>query len=132
MILGIDLGKSTTGIATSQGAFASPYKTLTHKSQKEALEKISALIKEEGAETIVIGFVEGKIKIFFENFAKNLKEKNPNVEIILWDETLTSRQAREYMVKQNVPKLKRATKEHEVAAALILQSYLDADNTSLL
>lgn len=126
MILGIDLGKSTTGIATSQGAFASPYKTITHKSQKEALEKISSIIKDEQSGKVIVGFVEGKIKIYFENFAKSLKEKNPNVEIILWDETLTSRQAREYMIKQNVPKFKRATKEHEIAAALILQSYLDA------
>lgn len=125
MILGIDLGKKTTGIAISSGTYASPYKTITHKTQKEALEKISKIINEEDIETVVLGYVEGKIKSFFENFAKNLRKQNKKIGVTLRDETLTSRQASEYMIKQEVPKTKRAKKEHEVAAAIILQNYLD-------
>lgn len=129
MILGIDLGKKTTGIAISHGELASEHSTIVHKSQKEAVEKISKIINEENAETVIVGFVEGKIKTYFEKFAHKLKKKNPNIEIILSDETLTSRQAREYMVKQEVPKKKRVKKEHEVAAAIILQNYLDSINS---
>jgi putative Holliday junction resolvase len=125
MILGIDLGKKTTGIAISSGTYATPLKTINHKSQKEALEKITKIIDEEDINTVAIGFVEGKIKSVFENFAKNLKKQNPKIKVVLVDETLTSRQARQYMIKQKVPKTKRTEKEHEVAAAIILQSYLD-------
>jgi len=126
MILGVDLGQKTTGLAISEGTLASPYKTITHKSQKEAVEKISAIIKELGADTVVIGAVEGKIKTMFESFAKKLSTINYHLSTILWDETLTSRQARSAMIKLGISRKKRAEKEHEVAAALILQSYLDS------
>ena len=125
MILAIDLGKKTSGLAISESSLASPYKTLTHNSDKEALAKINAEIAALGAKIIVLGFVEGKIKPFFENFARQLEISNPSTKVVLIDETLTSRQATEQMVKLHVARHKRQEKEHEVAAALILQSYLD-------
>lgn len=124
-IIGIDLGKRTTGIAFSEGFLATPYKTIKHKNIEKAIEEIVAICKSLDVNQIVIGFVEGKIKSYFEGFAKNLKEKLPDVEIILWDETLTSRQALESLIKLQVPKTKRKEKEHENAASIILQSYLD-------
>lgn len=125
MYLGIDLGAKTTGLAISEGQLASPYQTITHQSQKEAVEKVSAIVKDLLVSTVILGFVEGKIKPLFTNFAKALKTKNPNIEIILRDETLTSGQARQTLIKLHIPQKKRAQKEHEAAAALILQSYLD-------
>lgn len=125
MILGIDLGKKTTGLAISSGELASPYTTITHNSTNDAINKISKICKEESIDKIVIGYVEGKIKKYFEHFAQKLKLHNPQIEVVLWDETLTSRQATESMIKLDIPKNKRHQKEHEVAASLILQSYLD-------
>lgn len=125
MILGIDLGKKTTGLAISSGELATPYKTITHKSTRDVIDKISKICKEESINKIILGFVDGKIKSYFEHFAQKLKRQNPQIEIILWDETLTSRQATESMIKLDVPKDKRRKKEHEIAASLILQSYLD-------
>ncbi len=125
MILGIDLGKKTTGLAISEGNLASPYTTIHAKNTNVALNLLIQIIEKEQVDTIVLGYVEGKIKPFLENFAKKLKDAKPNLEIILWDETLTSRQATETMIKLGVAKKKRASKQHEVAAALILQSYLD-------
>lgn len=126
MILGIDLGEKTTGLATSDSMISTPYATITHKNTTEALAKITNVIDDLSVDTIVLGFVEGKIKTMFDNFARNLKAVRPNVNIIMWDETLTSRQATESMVKLGVAKARRAQKQHEVAAALILQSYLDS------
>ena len=126
MILGIDLGQRTTGIAISEGQLASPYTTIKHKSLTEAAQKVDKLCKELGASTVVLGEVEGKIKTMFENFAKLLTTHNSELTIIFWDETLTSRQARASMIKLQVPKKKRGVREHEVAAAIILQSYLDS------
>lgn len=126
MILGIDLGQKTTGLAISQGMLATPYKTIKHTSSKQILTSVIGIIEKENITTVVIGFVEGKIKKFFEDFAAQLRSAKPNLDVILWDETLTSRQARQSMIKLNVAKKKRGQKEHEVASALILQSYLDS------
>ena len=125
MILGVDLGQKTTGLAISEGQLASPYQTIKHKNLKDAKSFIIQIIERERVDTVVIGFVEGKIKILFENFAQDLKKVRPDLKIILWDETLTTRQATETMIKLGTAKIKRRQKEHEVAAALILQSYLD-------
>lgn len=126
MILGIDLGQKTTGLAISESSLATPYKTITHKTNQEALIKIIAQIDQLEIDTVVLGFVEGKIKPFFENFAQKLRVEKPNIKVVLVDETLTSRQAQQSMVKLGTTRQKRAEKEHEVAAALILQIYLDS------
>lgn len=126
MILGIDLGQKTTGIAISEGNFASPYTTIKHQTIKEAVSKISKICDELGVKKLVVGFVEGKIKSYFQKFAKIFEKINPEIEVILWDETMTTRQARSYMIKLQIPKIKRAKKEHQVAASIILQSYLDS------
>ena len=125
MILGIDLGQKTTGLAISEGNFASPYTTIKHYSINDAAQKVSQITNELNVDTIILGVVEGKIKSLFESFAQKFKAKNPRVNIIFWDETLTSRQAIQTMIKLNIPKIKRAQKQHEVAAAIILQSYID-------
>lgn len=128
MILGIDLGEKTTGLAISDSNIATPYKTITHQNQKSAVSQVIAICSKEGIDTVVLGFVEGKIKKLFTDFESALKEIKPDLKVILWDETLTSGQARQTMIKLQVPKFKRRQKEHEVAAALILQSYLDSDD----
>lgn len=126
MFLGVDLGEKTTGLAISVGQIASPYKTITHKNQQEALKSIIRIIDKENIDTVVIGFVEGKINKLFTDFAQNLKAQRPDLSIIMQDETLTSLQAQQLQIKLLIPKTKRQAKEHEVAAAIILQSYLDS------
>jgi putative Holliday junction resolvase len=125
MFLGIDLGEKTTGLAISDSSLATSYATIHHKNTSEALRIIMPVIEKEGVDTVVVGFVEGKIKPLFENFAKKLRQAKPDLKVILWDETLTSRQATETMVKLGIARKKRAKKQHEAAATLILQSYLD-------
>lgn len=127
MILGIDLGQKTTGLAISEGTFASPYTTIKHQSPKEALQQVVKICNDQNINKIVIGFVEGKIKGMFEKFAQDLQKEKPDLQIILCDETLTSRQATLHMIKLGIAKRRRKIKEHQIAAALILQSYLDAN-----
>lgn len=125
MILAVDLGKKTTGLAISSGTIAQPHKTITHSNLEEAVEKISNTIDEESAQKLIVGFVEGQIKGYFLEFADRIKSKNPRVEVILRDESLTSNQATVTMLENNIPKHKRRGREHEFAAALLLQGYLD-------
>lgn len=125
MILGIDLGAKTTGLAISNSNIATPYKTITHKTFDQALSSMIRIIELEKIDTVVIGFVEGKIKKMFVDFTDRLRKARPDIKVILWDETLTSGQARQTMIKLQLPKFKRRQNEHVYAAALILQSYLD-------
>lgn len=125
MILGIDLGQKTTGLATSDSSLATPYTTIKHQSIDEAVIKISQICQDLKIDKVVIGFVEGKIKSSFLNFAKSFEKQNPGLEIIMRDETLTTRQAQDALIKLRIPKTKRKLREHQVAAAIILQSYLD-------
>lgn len=125
MILGVDLGGATTGLASSDGILASPLATIAHKSLTEAVAKVVEICDKNSITKVVVGFVEGKNKAYFEKFASQIKHKLPNIETVLWDETLSTRQARSTMIKLNIPKTKRAQKEHEIAASLILQSYID-------
>jgi len=118
MILGIDLGQRNTGLAISEGELATAHSTITHKSLTEAVSRVVSICDKLSVDKVVVGFVEGKDKIYFEKFASLLKHQLTNLEIVLWDETLTTR--------LNVPKEKRRQKEHEFAASLILQSYLDS------
>lgn len=104
---------------------ATPYKTITHKSQKEALFKILEICDAESIEKIVLGYVPGKIGKLFGNFAKEFRKVKPNVEVVMVDETLTTRQAQETMIKLQLSRKKRQKKEHEMAATQILQSYLN-------
>ncbi len=124
MILSVDLGQKTTGLAISGGTLVTPHSTISHQSFKEVVSKVAQICDRNEVDTVVVGYVEGKTKKYFEKFALFLKKQLPQINIKMWDETLSTRQARETMIKLNVPKLKRAKKEHEIAASLILQSYL--------
>ncbi|MBI4037462.1 Holliday junction resolvase RuvX [Candidatus Curtissbacteria bacterium] len=128
MILGIDLGQKKSGLAISAGQLASPYKTIIHKNLEQAVTTMIRIIVVEGVKTVVIGYVEGKTQKQFQKFADLLKSKRPDLEIIMRDETLTTRQARETMIKLGVPKKKKNKLEHEYSAAVILQSYLDEND----
>ncbi len=126
MYLGIDLGRKKTGLATSDGNLASPYKIITHNSLRQALEKIVKEIEIISASTVVLGFTSGSNKKYFENFKQLLEATLPKIKIVMWEETLTTRQARQTMVKLHIPQRKKAKKEDAIAASIILQEYLDS------
>lgn len=128
MYLGIDLGRKKTGLAISEGLVASPYKTIKHESLAQAVEKTINEIDNLNAKIIVVGYVEGKNKPYFEKFGNLLKNKRPHVKIIMEDETLTTGQARQTMVKLQMPQKKKSKKEDAIAASIILQGYLNADD----
>jgi len=125
MILAIDLGQKKSGLAISAGSFASPYKTIVQKNLDDAVSSIIQIIELEDVKTVVVGYVEGKTQMQFHKFADLLKTKKPDLEIVMWDETLTTRQARDYMIKLQVPKMSKKNREHQIAASIILQSYLE-------
>lgn len=108
MILGIDYGDKWCGLAVSEGSLASPLKSV-------ALENIFDEIAKLQPEKVVVGVSEGRMAQRTLKFVERLKEKFP-VETV--DETLTSLEAEKIRSKDKL-------KQHSIAAALILQRYLD-------
>lgn len=133
MVLGVDFGDSRTGYATSDalGLSAHTYETYSETNMKKVAEHTAHLAGELGAEKIVLGFPKNmngtvgergkKTKRF-----KKMLEELVNVPIILWDERLTTVSAHSLMNETNVRGQKRKDSVDKIAAAFILQAYLDS------
>ena len=120
--LGIDFGFKRIGLAISEGELASPLKILEIKNFNDAVIKIDEVVKGGGFEKIVIGLPEGKIGKIVLKFVNAIKKKGLDIECA--DETLSSKKALQEMIDLNVSQKSRS-KNDSVAAAIILQNYLD-------
>lgn len=120
--LGVDYGLKKIGLAISEGQLASIYKIIEIASLNEAISKISQIVKDENIDLVVVGMPEGKTGRIVKNFVNKLKLKNIEVEV--FDETLSSVNALELMIDLNLSQKERR-KEDAYAAALILQNFLD-------
>lgn len=123
-ILGIDIGKSKTGIARAQGKFTEPLTVIHEKNIEELVKKIKGIAKEVRAEKVIVGIPEGDIEIYAKEVAQKLE--NLGVSTILWDETLTTKDAQEKAIEAGIPQKRRKSFEDAFAAAVMLQSYLDS------
>ncbi|MCF7923812.1 MAG: Holliday junction resolvase RuvX [Candidatus Izimaplasma sp.] len=134
-ILGLDLGSKTLGVASSDTTktVASKMKTLTFEpfDYKSAIKQLRPIIDEFDYEKIVLGLpknMNGSIgnqaqeSIDF----KQMLEDEFNIEVVLWDERLTSRIAQTLMISADLSRKKRKKKVDYIAATIILQSYLDS------
>lgn len=131
--MGLDVGKVRIGIALSDSLrlTAQPHSVLTRKNLDEDLSTIARLADREEVETIVIGWPRtlrgqsSESTQMAEAFAEALRGRLPNIPIELWDERLTSAQAEAMLLEADVRRSKRKQVADKIAAALILQSYLD-------
>ena len=126
LFLGVDFGLKHIGLAVSAGDLAEPIGTIHFKSKKEALDKLWAIIEKNQAKVIVIGLSEGIIGEKTKSFAVDLA-RNFSGKIVFQDETLTSRESQRIMALIHKSKSisQRKNREHQLAAALILQNFLD-------
>lgn len=133
MILGIDLGNSRTGFAASDasGFLARTVETFAEKNILKVKDRAIELAKELGAEKIVLGYPKnmdgtvGESGKKAKRFAKMIEDET-DFEVILWDERLTTVSAHNLMNETNVRGKKRKDSVDKIAAAFILQSYLDS------
>lgn len=133
-ILCLDVGEKRIGVAVSDwlGLLAQPVETVVRKSTADAVERIGDLIRKEAAEKIIIGLPknmdgsEGFQAESTRKFAQRLLEVVPDIEVIYWDERLTSKMARQSLSHMKIEKAKGKKLIDTVAAVHILQSYLDA------
>ena len=130
--IGIDFGLKRTGFAITDdaGIIASPLETIDSRNLPDYLKNI---IEIENIELIVIGFpksMDGSDTDITENvrqFAKFLKVTYPHIEIVLFDERMTSKIAQKAFV-QISKKQQRRNKGHldKMSAAIILQDYMNS------
>ncbi len=130
-LLGIDYGDARVGIALSDpfGWTATPLPCLSGKNKKELLRQIDRLVREHGVEKIVLGFPKnmngtvGPRGEMSRQLAEQLRELT-GLEVVLWDERLTTVSAAQIMNQTNVRGQKRKQQIDSLSAVLILENYL--------
>ena len=132
-IMGIDYGDSRVGIALSDplGITAQGLVTLPNKVYDKMLKSLLELIKEHKVEKIVLGMPKNlngscgdRVEIT-QRFKEELSSLVPDVEIVLWDERLSTVRAAGILNVTNTRGKNRKNVIDTVAASIILQSYLD-------
>ena len=132
-ILAIDPGEKRLGVALSDptGTIASPLTVLKHISHAVDAAAISTLARENEASLIVIGQAldDENLPTLQSQRAANLADvlrSQTDIPITLWDESDSTQTARAVRLAMGVSRRKRRGHLDDLAAAVILQSYLDA------
>ena len=132
--LAIDYGNKRTGLAICDAAeiIASPLTVI--QGQKELLRKISDIVEAENVEAIVLGLplnMDGstgpQAELVFK-FADRLKA-HLDIPIHFQDERLSSFSAEEKLSQTEFTRKKKKKRLDAIAAAEILQAFLDSKNT---
>ena len=134
-ILGLDYGSKTVGVAVSDELLitAQGGEIIRRKSSsklRQTLARIEELVTEYGVDQIVLGFpknmnnTEGERCEKTKEF-KEMLEKRTGLEVILWDERLTTVSADHSMMEMGIRRENRKEYVDEIAAIFILQGYLD-------
>ncbi|EKO8600800.1 Holliday junction resolvase RuvX [Staphylococcus pseudintermedius] len=137
-IIGLDVGSRTVGIAISDlmGWTAQGLDTLQINEEENELgiDALIDIIQKENVGTVVIGLPKNmNNSIGFRGEASlkykdALAERMPNLEIIMWDERLSTMAAERSLIEADVSRAKRKKVIDKMAAVFILQGYLDGLN----
>lgn len=131
-ILGLDYGEKRIGVAVSDelGLTAQGVATIVRKNNKQVMEELKQQINRYQVERIVIGYplrLDGSAGIQCEkidHFGRYI-ETVFGLPVILWDETLSTKEAESILQEAEIHWKKRRQIVDKLAATLILQGYLD-------
>jgi putative Holliday junction resolvase len=131
--LGLDVGDRRIGVAVSDelGLTAQPVLTLVRKNRREDIRSLARLVRKYGCRRIVVGhplYMSGDISpqaLKAQAVAAALAGET-GVEVTLWDERLSTTEAHRHLDAVGRPGSTRREVIDQVAAVLILQSFLDA------
>ena len=132
-ILALDHGTKRIGIALSDELkmIAQPIEFVPAEPFAAFLARLKQLLSEKEVELILVGMPRntngsyGPAALKVEEFVAALRA-TVTIPIKTWDERLTSAQANRYLIEGNVRREKRKEKVDKMAAAILLQSYLDS------
>lgn len=132
-ILGLDYGDKRIGVALSDafGWTAQGAEVIERKKEGDYLERIRELVRVHEVGEIVVGLpknMNGTIgprgQICME-FAEELRQ-TLSMPVHLWDERLTTVAAERTLLEADVSRRKRKQVVDKMAAAILLQNYLDS------
>jgi putative Holliday junction resolvase len=131
-VLGVDYGRARIGLALSDptGLFAQGLSVLQRESDSQAVADIVEVIQQYGVEEVVVGLpknMNGTVGERAEQcaaFAEQL-ERAAGIPVRLFDERLTTVAAERLLIAADMRRKRRKQVVDEVAATLLLQSYLD-------
>lgn len=131
--MAVDLGSKRIGIALSDpdGLFASPLLVIERKGGKRDLEEVARLAVDYEAETLVVGMpvnLRGERSIAAEKAAAEVRQlvRLLAIPVVTYDERLTSAAANKSLLGGGLGREARKSVVDKVAAAMLLQSYLDS------
>ena len=130
--MAIDPGGKRIGIALSDlsGTIASPYCVIAHISRKLDAQKIIQLADKKQVDMILMGVSmndEGHLSASgrsAERLAREIK-LHTTIPIVNWDEDETTNKANEVVIDLGISKQKRKGHHDDLAAAILLQSYIE-------
>ncbi|NCC54988.1 MAG: Holliday junction resolvase RuvX [Erysipelotrichia bacterium] len=133
-ILGLDLGSVTCGVSVSDlmGLIASPVETVRFASDDydDCLAKLKKHIEGYKVDTVVLGLpkhmngdigIRGNVSLAFKEKLEAL-----GLQVILWDERLTTVSAERFLLEADMSRKKRKKVIDQMAAVTILQDYLNS------
>lgn len=130
-IMAVDFGEARTGLAVCDRTefLASPVGVIHEKDYLKTVTQIVYSAKEYDVKMIVVGYPKNMDGTAGEKAQKcaDLANKLKNITglpVVLWDERQTTMQAATYLNETNVRGQKRKDVIDEVAATIILESYL--------
>ena len=132
-IIGLDVGSHTIGVAVSDplGWTATGLKVIRRKRLEDDLKRLLEQFDYYQVKKIIIGLPKnmnntlGPQAQYSLDFAEILKEQS-GLPIIMWDERLSTKSAERALIEGGARRKKRRQIIDKIAAAVILQSYLDA------
>ncbi|HEY9152683.1 MAG TPA: Holliday junction resolvase RuvX [Anaerolineales bacterium] len=132
-ILAVDHGEKRIGLAVSDltGTIANPLKVIDHVSRVIDAAQVAEIAAQNQVELILIGqsFDEdGKPNLAGRRAARfaDVLKTQTQIPIMMWDESFSTQTARAVRIEMGVSRKRRAGHLDELAATIILQSYLDA------
>jgi putative Holliday junction resolvase len=131
--LGLDLGSKRIGVAISdsRGAVATPIETIGRRSPRSDRQRIAGLVEEWEVEIVVVGLpysLDGGTGPAARSVLDEIEALGDTlrVPVVPYDERLTTVTAERSLMEQGVSGASRRQVVDQVAAAVILQSWLDA------
>lgn len=129
--LGMDLGTKKLGLAMSDatGMISYPYKLIKFSNYEEAAKEVVDIVNKEKVEVLVLGLPKNmdnsmgfasERSLNFKSILEGLTDK----EIVLIDERLSTVEAENMLIKDDVKRKKRKNVIDELSAAIILDTYL--------
>ncbi|MEF3303081.1 Holliday junction resolvase RuvX [Paenibacillus sp. GYB003] len=133
--MGLDYGDKTIGVAISDelGWTAQGVEVIRRRKPEDDMERLRQLSAEYGVTNIVVGLPKnmnntvgprGELCIAF---SESLRE-SLRLPVSMWDERLSTVSAQRTLLEADVSRKKRKQVVDKMAAAIILQNYLDSNS----